>query len=134
MSINIYDEEYLDTYNLIQKYIKSNKKHWFSFNKRFDEQGKQGITGILDVKNKKCVFKTSQHFNHIIKHEYSIMKSLKDIAPCCPFFTLGYGILKHDSDFDYQHKSNLFEVERSKYMHNESLCCQNMIQHCYYMS
>ena len=126
MSINIYDEEYPDTYNLIQKYIKSNKKHWFSFNKRFDEQGKQGITGILDVKNKKCVFKTSQHFNHIIKHEYSIMKSLKDIAPCCPFFTLGYGILKHDSDFDYQHKSNLFEVERSKYMHNESLLMQHI--------
>ncbi len=124
MSINKYDEEYNYIHKMIKKYLHSNKKNWYKFDSQFDHQGKQGIAGILKVKHKKCVFKTSQYFNHIIKHEYNIMKSLKDIENCCPFFTLGYGLLTHKSDFDYKYKDNIFDVERDKYVMNDSLLMQ----------
>ena len=122
MSINNYDDDYTQINRIIKKYIKDeNNTSWYKFDSQFDHQGKQGIAGILKVKHKKCVFKSSQHFNHIIKHEYNIMKSLKDIQPCCPFFTLGYGLLHHEADFDYKYKDNIFNVERDKHIINDSL-------------
>ena len=125
MSINHYDDEYKDTYKIIKKYLKSsNKKNWYKFDSQFEHQGKQGIAGILKVKHKKCVFKSSQYFNHIIKHENNIIKSLKDIRNCCPFFTLGYGVLSHPADFDYKYKDNIFNVERDRYIMNDSLLMQ----------
>jgi hypothetical protein len=125
MSINDYDDEYTQINKLVRNYLKDgNNKKWYKFDSQFDHQGKQGIAGILKVKHKKCVFKTSQSFNHIIKHEYNIMKSLKDIQECCPFFTLGYGLLHHKSDFDYKYKENIFDVERDQYIINDSLLMQ----------
>ena len=113
------DYEYL--YKNIKRYLKTNRHDWFKFHKKFDHQGKQGTTGIIKVKNKKCVYKTSQTFNYIIKHEYSIMKSLKEIEKCCPYFALPYGLYNHNSDYDYKYKENLFDVERPKYVKNQTL-------------
>tara|TARA_Y100000592_G_C5460546_1_gene313764 strand:+ start:216 stop:2135 length:1920 start_codon:yes stop_codon:yes gene_type:complete len=124
MSINDYDNEYTEVNKLIRKYLKSDRTNWYRFHSQFDNQGKQGIAGVLKVKHKKCVFKTSQYFNHIIKHEYNIMKSLKDIQECCPFFTLGYGLLTHPSDFDYKYKDNIFKVDRDKHIMIDSLLMQ----------
>ena len=52
------------------------------------------------------------------------MKSLKDIERCCPFFTLGYGLLSHQADFEYKYKENIFDVERDKCITIDTLLMQ----------
>ncbi len=113
--------EYENIYKTIRKYLPRNNTNWFNHIKKFEDQGKQGTTGLIDFKGNKVVYKTSQTFNHIIQHEYSIMKSLKDIHECCPHFARPYGILNHKSDFDYKYKSNLFDVQRQKCINNQTL-------------
>ena len=121
MSINDYDNEYTQINKIVRKYLKSDTdKNGTNLTLNLIIRVNK-VFRILKVKHKKCVFKTSQHFNHIIKHEYNIMKSLKDIQPCCPFFTLGYGLLHHKSDFDYKYNENIFDVKRDKYIINDSL-------------
>ena len=119
-----------EEYDILNQYIKKQLKtdnNWYSFKSTFSEQGKQGYVGILDLDDieSDCVFKTSQRFNYLVKHEYLIMKSLRDIKQCCPYFGLGYGILKFDCDFNYKNKRNIFDCENSKHFINSAVLMQN---------
>jgi hypothetical protein len=49
-------------------------------------QGKQGITGLVEVDGQLYVYKTSQYMNHLCEHEYRIMKSLENVNKYCPHF------------------------------------------------
>ena len=113
--------EYDKIYKSIRKYLNRDNCNWFNHIRKFEDQGKQGTTGLIDFKGNKIVYKTSQTFNHIVKHEYSVMKSLKDIHDRCPHFTRSYGILNHKTDFDYKYNSNLFDVKRKKCIDNQTL-------------
>ena len=83
MSKNLpFDKEYEILYNYVRNKLKKEDNDWYSFKKKFEEQGKQGQVGTLNLDNisSDCVYKTSQHLNSLAKHEYQIMKSLKDIG------------------------------------------------------
>ena len=118
-----FEKEYEKLYKKIKKEKENNE--WFSFHSSFEDQGKQGSVGLLTVfDKKKVVFKSSQYYNHLVRHEFEIMKSLRSIRRCCPHFCLGYKILTHSADFDFRKKENPFEVERKRYMKNEVVLMQ----------
>ena len=119
-----FEKEYEKLNKKIKKKLKSNDEDWFKFKFSFDEQGKQGSVGILKIKNREVVFKTSQYYNHLVRHENLITQSLKEIRHCCPHFGLGFGILKHPADFDYRYKENIFKVKRKRFIENETLLLQ----------
>ena len=116
-----HEKEYEKLYKKIKKIINNQEEDWYKFKKSFDEQGKQGSVGLVKIQNKEVVFKTSQHYNHLVRHEYQVTKSLRKIRRCCPHFGLSYGIVKHKADFDYRNKQNIFKVERKRYIENETL-------------
>ena len=111
-------------YEKLYKKIKDSKDIPYNFNKKFEDQGKQGTVGLLDMFNRKCVFKCSQYYNHLVRHEFEIMKSLRSIRKSCPHFCLGYKVLTFDADFDYRKKENPFLVSRKKSMKNEAILMQ----------
>ena len=108
----------------VQKYIRKNKQEYFEYIKSFEDQGKQGIVGLLRIKDCNCVFKISQNLNFVVRHEYEVMKSLLEIHNCCPYFVRPYGILKHQTDFDF--KNNVFEPKFKKTMNNETLLLEHI--------
>jgi hypothetical protein len=50
------------------------------------EQGKQGVTGLLELDKKKWVYKISRYMNDLPIHEYHIIKGLQSIRDICPHF------------------------------------------------
>lgn len=50
------------------------------------EQGKQGVTGLLEENGVKYVYKISQYMNFLIEHEYAIMNRLEVLNQYCPHF------------------------------------------------
>jgi hypothetical protein len=60
------------------------------------EQGKQGVTGLVKYKGRKCVYKFSQFMNFLTEHEYNIMSALKDISAWCPNFCDVYEMVECD--------------------------------------
>lgn len=54
--------------------------------KKMENQGKQGVVGIVEIENNQYIYKISQFMNYTSKHEYLIMKGLEEIRNCCPHF------------------------------------------------
>lgn len=56
--------------------------------KKFDDQGKQGIVGLVrDKRNgEMLVYKISQFMNYIPQHEMNVMKGLSELDEICPNF------------------------------------------------
>ena len=80
----------------------------YHFVKKFSNQGKQGVAGIVkDDNGNEHVFKTSRILNFLMKHEYKIMESLSKL--CCPHFCKSRALINHFVDVDFRKKSNLFE-------------------------
>lgn len=74
---------------------------WLEFDNVFKCSSKQGMVGIFkQIKNskKEYVFKVSRYINNLIPHEYSVMKSLADLAPYCIHFCRPIGIICCDID------------------------------------
>ncbi len=92
----------MNTHNYIFNLCEKNKdKHldkWTTYNDCFKSNGRQGITGLLDIQNTKIVFKLSQNIDAIIKHEYNIMKCLEDLYNYCPHFCRPYIMVDTDVD------------------------------------
>lgn len=87
----------------------------FHFVKKFKNQGKQGIVGILKHKTHPelyCIYKTSQIINYLPMHEHKIMSGLNNIRTFCPHFCGTYKLIEHSVDKDYKKKNNIFEVEK----------------------
>lgn len=87
---------------------------WLEFNSSFKNPGKQGMAGILTLKqdtNVKYVFKISQYINYLIEHEYSVLNGLNKISNFCPHFCKGYGIIKSQVDSRIRKTGNPFKID-----------------------
>ena len=84
--------------DIISKNYGKHWKDWIEIIEVFNGSNKQGIVGLLKIKeiNKICVFKISQNINNLINHEYNIMKGLNTISKYCPHFSVSIGILSLD--------------------------------------
>jgi len=81
-------------------YEKNNKldwHEWLDVKELFQEQGKQGVTGIMSSKTDsdvKYVFKVSKYIDYITNHEEQVMSDLNDVASFCPNFLHSFGLLQ----------------------------------------
>ena len=87
---------------------------WLEFASIFSSSGKQGVVGLLGVKTCKekdvqLVFKFSKYLNYLIKHEYSVMKSLNDLSDYCLHFCKCFGIV--NTRVDSENKENPFDIQ-----------------------
>jgi serine/threonine protein kinase len=53
---------------------------------KFGEQGKQGLTGLCEIRGEKLVYKISLSMNYVTEHEFNVMKGLEEINKYCPHF------------------------------------------------
>ena len=96
----------------------------FKFVKKFKNQGKQGIVGILQHrvhKNVYCIYKTSQIINYLPKHEYNIMEGLNTVRQFCPHFCGSYKLIEMNVNKDYKKQTNLFDVDDNAKIHIDTL-------------
>ena len=101
-----------EKYKLVNKIIKDKLPSDFKFIRNFSNQGKQGVVGILKIKDNDelCVYKISQYINHLARHEYYIMKSLNKLREYCPHFCKVFKLIKQTVDADYRKKENPFSI------------------------
>ncbi len=117
-------------YNNLIKSFENNKdknwNDWLEFDKVLDKPGKQGVVGLLKIKESKLssnsesseeeykyLFKISQCINYLAYHELIIMKGLSTISKFCPHFCKGIGTIKAILEPSRKSK-NPFEL-KSKY-------------------
>jgi hypothetical protein len=121
--LNIDHTIYLKSnYNeLLKNYDKNHNKKWtdwLKFDTVFKQPGKQGVVGLLELKDNdkvKYVFKISQYINFLVKHECTIINGLKELYPYCPHFCKGIGFIRCKTEPKYNKKDgNPFEIH-SKY-------------------
>ena len=112
-------------YEEILSYFNSKKDDdnlkWLQFHKKFEKEGKQGITGLVKINDELCVYKTSRYLNYLVNHELLIMNSLNEIAKFCPYFCRSYGSIDHLVDLDYKKKDNPFDVNSKHPITQETL-------------
>jgi hypothetical protein len=107
-------------YNELISYYEQNKDKpwytWLSFSELFTKPGKQGIVGLLQLKDidHKYVFKISQYINYLVNHETIVMKGLNDISKFCPHFCKSIGTITAEIEPKVKESSNPFNV-KSKY-------------------
>jgi hypothetical protein len=100
--------------DLVNIFNSNKDKHWYEwleFDKIFSKPGKQGLAGLLTIKNsdKQIVFKISQYINHLSQHENAIMKGLSEITSYCPHFCRGIGIITCNIDPKSRKSGNPFK-------------------------
>lgn len=91
---------------------------WLEYDMTFPKVGKQGLTGLLRLKEnkkKKCVFKVSQYINYLVDHEATVMTALNSIQRYCPHFCEMYGIITVDTDPKNRKTGNPFELSETKH-------------------
>ena len=100
-----------------KKYEDIRKKHIsgknVKFQEKFKDQGKQGIVGLMSLKENKdnqCIYKISQSLNYITKHEYTVMKGLYELNSYCPHFCKPYNLIKHKINGNYKKLENPFKI------------------------
>ena len=119
--------EYNNLINMFEENKNKKWDEWLKFDSIFPNQGKQGIVGILTLKdNNKIVFKISQCINFLANHEFMIMKGLSELNNYCPHFCKGIGIIKCDIEPDRKAK-NPFKI-KSKYAVEKDLLLLESIE------
>lgn len=105
---------------------------WLRYKTLFANQGKQGITGILETVDcsKQIVFKISQDINYTSEHEYTVMDRLNSIAPFCPHFCKSIGLLDEIVEPRYRKNDNPFQI-KSVYGINKKILLIEYIKNCY---
>ena len=104
MDDNNQNNEIINYEYICEIYNKNKNKKWSEWLKHnyvFSKLGKQGITGILSIKDnseKEIVYKISKYINYLIIHEHIVMKSLNDLSPYCPHFCKSVGIISCKTD------------------------------------
>jgi len=116
----------LDEYN---SHSEIKWEDWLEVDTIFDEndQGKHGIVGIMNFKNledKKCIFKLSQEINYMVRHEFTVMRSLKDIASYCPHFCKVFGVVTAKVEPEYIEGSDPFNIKSKYPIEKELLLCE----------
>ena len=82
-----FEKEYEKLSKKIRNKLKGNDNDWFKFKYSFDddEQGKQGLVGLLKVGKYKCVFKTSQYYNHLVNRNIENQYNIYHQSQSCLF-------------------------------------------------
>lgn len=83
---------------------------WLEYYKTFKNSGKQGLVGLLKVKNQDLflIFKISQNIDHLTIHENTIMKGLNDLSNFCPHFCKSYGLINAEVSPVIKKRANPF--------------------------
>tara|TARA_Y100000389_G_C17456976_1_gene518789 strand:- start:342 stop:1943 length:1602 start_codon:yes stop_codon:yes gene_type:complete len=119
--------------NEIVSFYEQNKDknwdEWLSFHTSFDKPGKQGLVGLLKLKNckskkNKCVFKISQYINHLVQHESCIIRGLNDIASFCPHYCKFIGNITTKVDPKSRKEGNPFNIESKYPIEKDVLLCE----------
>jgi hypothetical protein len=105
-----------------------NWKEWLEYEETFDKPGKQGLVGVLKIKNTEynCIFKISQYLNYLVEHEYSVMNSLNDISRYCPHFCQCIGKIKCILDPKCRKSGNPFNTESKYPIEKDILLLENI--------
>ena len=107
---------------------------WLSFEDIFNKPGKQGLVGLLSMKNKesekKYIFKISQYIDYLIYHESVIMKGLNEMAHYCLHFCKSVGTIVCDVDPKSTKTSNPFDIKSKYPIKKEALLCEYIDKSC----
>ena len=112
---------------------------WLEHRETFKNSGKQGIVGILSIKdefkvkedNPDLIYKMSQYINYLIQHESSIMNDLNDISPYCPHFCKSIGVISCSVDAKYKKtNNNPFVIKSNHPIEKEVLLMENIEHSC----
>ena len=125
------------TFTEIEEYYEANRTRpmteWLRFETTFDNPGKQGLVGLLSLQGDACpphmkgtkiVFKISQYINHLVQHEYTVMKSLTGIAEWCPYYCRAIGSILSRVDSTTRKTGNPFEISGTHPIEKEVLLCE----------
>ena len=106
--------------SLAKSYFNENKSknwdEWLQFETTFDKPGKQGLVGLLRMKDNnsiKYIFKISQNINYLIEHESSVIEGLTEIS-WLPHFPLYMGTIKTYVDPKNRKSGNPFDISNTK--------------------
>ena len=120
-------------YQKLITYFEKNKdkpwNEWLKFDKLLDNQGKQGMVGLFNLKdeneedNIKYIFKLSQSLNYLVYHELTVMQGLSSISNFCPFFCKGIGSIKCKVEPKRKIK-NPFDIKSKYPIEKEVLLCE----------
>ena len=120
-------------YQKLITYFEKNKdkpwNDWLKFDKLLDNQGKQGMVGLFNLKdeneedNIKYIFKLSQSLNYLVYHELTVMQGLSSISNFCPFFCKGIGSIKCKVEPKRKIK-NPFDIKSKYPIEKEVLLCE----------
>jgi thiol-disulfide isomerase/thioredoxin len=130
MSINSNLLNEFSEYNRLVSYYEKYKnepfENWLEFDSTFKNPGKQGLVGILKVKNEndKCVFKISQYINYLAQHESIVMEGLNEISGYCPHFCKSIGVVKCKVDPKSRKEGNPFNSNAKYPIEKEVLLCE----------
>ena len=132
-------EELNGTSNILNliSYYDENKdndwKEWLSFDTVFNKPSKQGIVGLLEMKNNtsdKLVFKISQYINYLTQHESIVMKGLNTLSSYCPHFCRSIGTILCDVEPKCKKQDNPFNILSKHPIKKEALLCEFIDKSC----
>ena len=121
--------EYNELVTIYEKNKNKPWQDWLEFDQTFDKPGKQGLVGILRIKDEntdkkkviKFVFKISQYINYLSHHELIVMKGLNDMSPYCLHFCKTVGSIMCQVDPKARKDGNPFEIKTKYPIEKEAL-------------
>jgi hypothetical protein len=121
---------YIQLLQNYQQLRETKLESWLDFESIFNRQGKQGVTGLFNLKKgekeHKYVFKLSQYINHMALHEALVMKGLNMLANYCPHFCRSYGTIICKVDPKIKKDGNPFEIIDTYPIEKEVLLIENI--------
>ena len=106
---------------------------WLMFDTVFDKPGKQGLVGLLSLKDKKeiqSVFKVSQYINYLAQHESVVMSGLNEMSAYCPHFCKSFGIIPCEVDPKCRKEGNPFDIKTKYPIVKDVLLCEFIEKSC----
>ena len=98
------------SYDKIKKIIGCPDDEDIQFIKKFPNQGKQGVAGLVNIKNNVIAYKISQYINHLVLHEAIVMNSLTEMRQFCPHYCKYLGLCTKQVNGNYRKLENPFEI------------------------
>ena len=120
----------LEYYN---KHKTSPWQDWLVVDTVFDKPGKQGLVGLLSLKDKKeiqYVFKVSQYINYLAQHESVVMSGLNEMSAYCPHFCKSFGIISCEVDPKCRKEGNPFDIKTKYPIVKDVLLCEFIEKSC----
>ena len=89
-------------------------KKTINFIRPFKKVGKQGLAGLCEIEEdneiRKVVYKISRYLNYTAKHEYNVMKCLRETNNCCPNFCQPIDLVNIPLSSKFREQDNPFQI------------------------